>query len=99
MPVDSTAEIMAKKLVYRPASLRRRDVFDLATVVELDRPSARRAVAAASHAIPLLRRRIDELVRGNAVAGEDAIAPLPGFETLPRRMFDVVRSALTEEPR
>ena len=59
--LESTAEIIAKKLLFRAASLRPRDLFDLATAIELDPPSAARAVAAAAAQRAVLLRRIAEL--------------------------------------
>ena len=47
MRLDSTAEILAKKLFYRAASLKARDVYDLSAAIDLDRVAATTAVRAA----------------------------------------------------
>ena len=55
--LDTTAEILAKKLLYRAESIKARDVFDMAVALALDRPSAAAAIrTTASTGAALLRR-------------------------------------------
>jgi nucleotidyltransferase AbiEii toxin of type IV toxin-antitoxin system len=61
--LESTEEIIAKKLLYRAEHLKARDVFDLATVAEIDPDSAARALAATSSKRPVLKRRLEYLSR------------------------------------
>lgn len=61
VPLEPVAEILAKKLLYRAASLKPRDVFDLALALA-DAPDAgRRAIAAVRSVHPLLLRRLASL--------------------------------------
>jgi hypothetical protein len=59
--LDTTEEILAKKLLYRPESFKPRDVFDLAVAAEMDPESASRAVAAAASKQDVLQRRLQHL--------------------------------------
>jgi hypothetical protein len=47
-PLETTEEILAKKLFYRPESFKPRDIFDLAVAIDVDPSSAVRAVAASA---------------------------------------------------
>lgn len=58
---DPAAEILAKKLFYRAASFKPRDVYDLSAAIDLDPMSARLAVRAASPKREILNRRLEEL--------------------------------------
>lgn len=61
IPLDTTAEILAKKLLFRAESFKTRDVFDMAVALALDRPAAIEAIQAAAGARPALLRRLDAL--------------------------------------
>ncbi len=56
--LDATAEILAKKLMYRAEGFKARDVFDMATVLALDRPSAIAALQATARTRPVLMARL-----------------------------------------
>lgn len=59
--LDSTAEILAKKLLYRGATFKPRDVFDMAAALSLDAASARHAIDATSSVRKPLLRRLETL--------------------------------------
>jgi len=59
--LDATAEILAKKLLYRADVLKPRDVFDLAACILFDPESAAVAASAAAPKKRGLLRRIDDL--------------------------------------
>lgn len=59
--IDPTSEILAKKLYYRPSSLKARDVYDMSAAIDLDPDSAGRAVRAARARASLLLARLGEL--------------------------------------
>ena len=61
MRLDSTAEILAKKLFYRAASLKARDVYDLSAAIDLDRVAATTAVRAAVSKKDLVFRSLTAL--------------------------------------
>jgi len=56
--LESSAEILAKKLLYRAEYLKPRDVFDLIAVAETDADAAACAIASASSKRGILKRRI-----------------------------------------
>lgn len=59
--LDSTAEILGKKMLYRAASFQARDVFDTAAAIEIDPASATVAVQTAASKAPIIDRRLREL--------------------------------------
>jgi hypothetical protein len=61
IPLDTTAEISAKKLLYRAESFKARDVFDMAVALALDRPAATKALQAAASTRTALLRRLQVL--------------------------------------
>jgi Nucleotidyl transferase AbiEii toxin, Type IV TA system len=61
--LESTEEILAKKLFYRATRFQPRDAFDMAAAIEFDRVSAATAVRAAASKAPILHRRLGELGR------------------------------------
>ena len=87
LTLDPTYEILAKKLFYRAASLKPRDVYDLCTAIDLDPEAARRAVAAAH----LKRRQILDRLRRLVAGGEkdllSTIIPFDGALTHADRML------------
>lgn len=58
LPLDTTAEILAKKLLFRAESFKARDVFDMSAALSLDRPSAVSALEATRSVHDVLRRRL-----------------------------------------
>ena len=99
IPLDATAEILGKKLLYRAESFKARDVFDMAVALALDRPAAMEAIRATAPTRPALRRRLPALER-------EATGPLPGT-LLPTAlgapyvhgMFEALYEALREADR
>jgi Nucleotidyl transferase AbiEii toxin, Type IV TA system len=78
-PLETTEEILAKKLFYRPESFKPRDVFDLAVAIEMDPSSAARAVAASASKRGVLTRRLRHLSElGDAELARD-ILPIGEF--------------------
>lgn len=57
--MEAVAEILAKKLLYRAAVFKPRDLFDLGTVLALDRPAALQALAATRRTHDVLLRRLE----------------------------------------
>lgn len=81
-PLETTEEILAKKLLYRPESFKPRDVFDLAVAVEMDPKSAARAVVASASKHDVLTLRLEHLSRlGEAELGRD-IWPIGDFSRI-----------------
>ena len=63
--VDPVSEILAKKLFYRAASLKPRDIYDMSAAIDLDPLSAIRAAQAARSKMPVLLRRLAEFEVGD----------------------------------
>lgn len=97
--LESTAEILAKKLQYRAAFFKRRDVFDLAAAIRLDPDSARAAVRATVPQGPVLMRRLTHMA-GLALPELCAdIQPLNGFDGLFGSMVESVWQFVAETSR
>ena len=84
--LDTTAEILAKKLLYRADGFKARDVFDLATVLEHEPRSGLIALRATASTRPALVRRLSGMrqMSGPALAAgilatERGAAILPGM--------------------
>jgi predicted nucleotidyltransferase component of viral defense system len=77
--LESSAEILAKKLLYRAEYLKPRDVFDLIAVAETDADAAACAIASASSKRGILKRRIAHLMRLPADELARDILPLGEF--------------------
>ena len=78
-PLETTEEILAKKLFYRPESFKPRDVFDLAVAIDVDPSSAAPAVAASASKHGVLTRRLRHLSElGDAELARD-IVPIGEF--------------------
>ena len=75
IPLDATAEILGKKLLYRAESFKARDVFDMAVALALDRPAALAAIRAAAATQPALLRRLGAMMA--EPAGRLAASLLP----------------------
>ena len=95
--LESTAEILGKKMLYRAESLKSRDAFDLAAAMEYDRPAAARAVRAAASKAAILDRRLDELARLPADALESEILVLERGRHLLADMITRTRRFIADE--
>ena len=73
--VDPVSEIPAKKLFYRPATLKPRDVYDLSAAIDLAPLEAARAVEAAASKKDVLLRRLAELAKLDPGTLLDGIVP------------------------
>ena len=80
--LDPSEEVLAKKLLYRTASLRARDVFDLAAAAAVDPPAALAAVHAARSRHEVILRRLDELAQMFDRRLESEVDPLPAGRPL-----------------
>ncbi len=59
--LDATAEILAKKLLYRADSFKARDAFDMAVALALDRAAAVEALRATQRTRSALMRRLEAM--------------------------------------
>lgn len=66
--LDATAEILAKKILYRAESFKARDVFDLSCALALDPDAAFKALAATRPVHAALARRLGALSKIDAKA-------------------------------
>jgi hypothetical protein len=89
--LEATEEILAKKLFYRAAHFQPRDVFDFAVVIERDRASAVRALAAAGANRDILSRRIEQLSRLSLARLAEGIVPLGDFARIVPGMLEAAR--------
>jgi predicted nucleotidyltransferase component of viral defense system len=81
LPLESSEEILAKKLYFRAGLFKPRDAFDLAAVHRAEPQAALRALAASAPRRDELKRRLRSL----ATLPPDAdIAPLGAFASLAR---------------
>ena len=90
--VDPVSEILAKKLFYRAATFKVRDIYDLSAAIDLEPREAARAVRAALSKRDILVRRLDQL-RG--VASQDLVSEIIAYEDVlqhSRAMVEKVRS-------
>lgn len=87
--LDTTEEILAKKLFHRAALLKPRDVFDLVCVHALDPAAAERAVKASSTRRPQLLRRLDDLAKRDPQETGADILPLGIFSDMTAGMIEV----------
>jgi hypothetical protein len=95
--VDPTSEILAKKLFYRAASLKSRDVYDFSAAIDLDPNAARTAVRAAASKGDLLVRRLDDLAELGPEALLDGLVPYAGELPHARDMVSKVRAFVREQ--
>jgi hypothetical protein len=89
--LETTEEILAKKLFYRAAQFQPRDVFDFVVAIEKDRASAARALAAAAANHDLLRRRLEHLSRLPLDRLADGILPIGDFSRILPGMIEAAR--------
>jgi hypothetical protein len=80
--LEATEEILAKKLFFRAASLKPRDVFDLVAAHELFHDAAARAIDAAASRRDLQRARLRELALAPEPVLMSDILPSPDFARL-----------------
>jgi hypothetical protein len=90
-PLETTEEILAKKLLYRPESFKPRDVFDLAVAVMRDPGSAARALAAAASKQAVLERRLQHLSGLGADDLSYDILPIGDVSPVLQDMTGIVR--------
>jgi len=80
--LEAMEEILAKKLFFRAASLKPRDVFDLVAAHELFPDAAARAIDAAASRRDLQLARLRELARAPELVLTSDILPSPDFARL-----------------
>jgi Nucleotidyl transferase AbiEii toxin, Type IV TA system len=80
--LEATEEILAKKLFFRAASLKPRDVFDLVAAHELFHDAAARAIDAAASRRDLQLARLRELALAPEPVLMSDILPSPDFARL-----------------
>ena len=101
--LDPTAEILAKKLFYRAATFKARDLYDLSAAIDLDPVSALRAVRAAASRSDSLLRRFDELAAAPGASLLDGLLPYDGelrhVDNMIAKTRDFLVSALDEGSR
>jgi predicted nucleotidyltransferase component of viral defense system len=94
--LESTEEILAKKLYYRAARFQPRDVFDLVVAAELDRASAARAMAAAASKCDVLKRRFEQLAELPLDKQAEGILPIGDFCRIVPTMVESGRRLVQE---
>ena len=84
--IDPISEILAKKLFYRAATFKPRDVYDLSAAIDLAPTDAARAVQAAAAKTDLVLRRLAELAKlhpdtllEGIIPYEDSLRHAPGM--------------------
>jgi len=85
--LESSEEILAKRLYFRAAQLKPRDVFDLVATHRAEPEAARRAVAASAPRRRVQIRRLKALERLSPAEIEKEIHWLPGFDDLTATML------------
>lgn len=66
--LEATAEILAKKLLYRADTFKARDVFDMSAALTLDRQAALHALRATERTRPALLKRLAALAKAPQAA-------------------------------
>ena len=92
MAVDPISEILAKKLFYRAATFKVRDIYDLSAAIDLAPHDATAAMQAALSKRDILLRRLDQL---KDISHQDLASEIIGFEGAlqhSRGMVEKVRS-------
>jgi hypothetical protein len=102
LEVDPTDEILAKKLFYRAAALKARDVYDLSAVIDLDADAARKAAAAAEPRKQQILHRLRALAAYDKRELINAIIPFDGAlahaDGMVDKVYDFI-AAETGEPK
>lgn len=96
IPLDATAEILAKRLLYRAESFKARDVFDMAVALALDRPAAMEAIRAAASTRPALLRRLRALAPEPAGLLAQALLTTEAGAPYVQGMVETVLRAVTD---
>ena len=78
MEIDPISEILAKKLYYRAAFFKARDIYDLSATIDLAPDDARAAIKAAAPKKDILLRRLDELETLSGATLKSEIIPYDG---------------------
>ena len=94
IPLDATAEILGKKLLYRAEAFKARDVFDMAVALALDRPAALEAVRATASTRPALLRRLRTLRAEPAASLAEALLPTDAGAPYIEGMVETVQQAV-----
>ena len=94
--LESTEEILAKKLFYRAARFQPRDVFDLVVAVDLDGRAAARAVAAAASRIDVLSRSLERMLSVPRDELSAQILPIGDFHHIIPIMIEKAQRLLQE---
>ena len=92
--LETTEEILAKKLFYRAAHFKPRDVFDLVAVHRRDPASVASALRASSSRKPELERRLKDLSKQAPDQLASDILPFEGFSDIIPAMVQTVRDLL-----
>jgi predicted nucleotidyltransferase component of viral defense system len=98
MPLETTEEILAKKLYFRAGLLKPRDIFDLVAAYRANPEAALRAVTASKP------RRVEQLRRLKALTGLSSeavtadLSPIGEFIDLPKTMFDEAAKIFAGSP-
>lgn len=98
IPLETSAEILAKKLYFRAALLKPRDVFDLVATHRADPLAAARALAAASPRRAERRKRLEALKHAPLSALDADILCLGDFRSLLPTLFSTATSLLEAAP-
>lgn len=97
--LETTAEILAKKLFHRAAHLQMRDVFDLVAVAEADPASATASLEATRTRHAVLAARLDHLARTPPDAARAGILTLGSFDGILPTMVETARHLLVSAAR
>jgi predicted nucleotidyltransferase component of viral defense system len=92
--LETTEEILAKKLFYRAAHFKPRDVFDLVAVHRRDPASVASALRASSSRKPELERRLKDLSKQAPDQLASDILPFEGFSDIIPAMVQTARDLL-----
>ena len=92
--MDPSAEILAKKMFYRAASFKARDVYDMSAALDLDGEAARAAIQAAKPKYEVLKRRLLTLAEVPEAELAAEIVPYAGPLAHARGMVRKVLSAI-----
>jgi predicted nucleotidyltransferase component of viral defense system len=94
--LESTEEILAKKLFYRAARFQPRDVFDLVVAAELDGRAAARAVVAAASRKDVVSRSLERMLLTPIDELPRQILPLGDFYRIIPTMIEKAQRLLQD---
>jgi hypothetical protein len=95
--IDPTSEILAKKLYYRAAHFKTRDVYDMSAAIDLDPNSARIAVQASKHRKDTLLNRLTDLSRVQENDLLNGIIPYDGQLRHAENMISKVKNFIANQ--